>query len=138
MVEQGFVNLINTALATSLPNVTGGFAVQLHENYISKANPMSWVYRSIINTPIYVLEGQDPLFSWEVQIDCIGYSMNHAIKVANAINDCLSGSWHGVMTDPDNTRVTIIERLPSMVDGFQDANRTYVRSLEYAIHYYQT
>src|SRR5207248_2519193 len=103
----------------------------------SKANPWSWTYRSIISTPLYVLEGQSGLTSWEVQLDCHGFAMSHATSLARAIDGVLRGSYAGVLTDTDATRVTGIFRLPSCVDGFSDASRSYVRSLEYRVHYYQ-
>jgi hypothetical protein len=83
-----------------------------------------------------VLEGQDSLTEWEVQVDCYGFAMSHAINLAHAIDGVLRGVWHGTMGDVDSTLVEGIWRLPSFVDGFNDLNRAYVRSLEYKVRYY--
>jgi hypothetical protein len=136
MVEEGLCNLIKTGIASAYPSLTGGFPSQLPPNFISSANPWSWTWRSIISEPLYLLAGQDSLTSWEVQLDCHGFTMNHAQGLARAIDGVLRGSWAGVLTDADSTRVTGIFRLPSFVDGFSDANRSYVRSLEYKVIYY--
>ena len=137
MVEEGLCNLIKTGITSQYPGISGGYPSQLPPNFISSSNPWSWTYRSILSEPMYVLEGQDALTAWEVQLDCHGYAMSHAMSLARAIDGVLRGGWHGTMTDPDATVVTGIFRLPSFVDGFSDANRSYVRSLEYRVHYYQ-
>ena len=137
MIEQGLVTLITSGVASTLPNMTGGFAVVLPENFVSKSNPWSWTYRSIISEPIYVLNGQDGLTAWQIQIDCHGFTMSNALSVARTIDSVLRGGYSGTLPDPDNTVVTGIFRMPSFVDGYNDISRTYIRSLEYTIHYYQ-
>jgi hypothetical protein len=42
------------------------------------------------------------------------------------------------LSDPDSTYVDSIVQLDSLVDGFAQSNRTYVRSLEYVVNYIQT
>jgi hypothetical protein len=118
-------------------SVSGGFAVQLPKDLICATNTMAWTYRSIVSEPLYVLEGQDALTTWQVQIDAHGYTMADAIRLSRAIDGVLRGSWSGALPDGDATRVNGIFRLPTMVDGFSDANRSYVRSTEYEVHYYQ-
>src|ERR1700678_1112011 len=112
-VEQGFVNLITSSLSSSLPNMTGGFSCELPINFISRSNNSSWTYRSILSKPLYLLNGQDAMTMWQVQIDCIGFAMVNAIAVASAINSALSGSWSGTFTDVDSTVVYGIFRLPT-------------------------
>jgi hypothetical protein len=138
MIEQGFTTLISTGIASQFPNLTGGFPTQLPPNFISTANPWSWSWRSILSTPMYFLQGQDALTTWEVQLDCYGNSMAQAVQVARAIDGVLRGGYSGTLSDPDNTVVSMIKRLPGMVDGFSDLNRSYVRSLEYEVIYYQS
>ena len=137
MVEQGLVMLIQNTLND--PTILGGFPYvpKGAKDLIRPINPKAWSYRCILSEPIYVLEGQDLLTALEMQIDCYGYSMPDAMTVAKAIDSVLRGSWSGTLPDPDATVVTGIFRLPSFVDGYSDINSSYVRSLEYSIHYYQ-
>lgn len=137
MVEQGLVLLINAGIASACPGLTGGFPVQLPENFITATNPYSWTYRSILSEPLYTLQGQNPLTKWEVQIDCHGTTMLDAATVAKAVDSVLRGVWQGTMTDPDSTVVQGIYRQPGFIDGFSDISRTYVRSLEYKVIYVQ-
>ena len=137
MIEAGLVTLIQSGLSAQGIAVPGGYAVQLPENLISATQPQAWTYRSITSVPLHVLEGQDPLTHWEVQLDCCGLTMAHAITLARGIDNVLRGSWSGTLDDPDATVVQAILRLPSFVDGFNDANRTFVRSLEYQVIYVQ-
>jgi hypothetical protein len=137
MIEAGLVTLIQNGLTGQSITVPGGFAVQLPKDLISSNTPQAWTYRSILSTPTILLNGQDPLTMWEVQIDCHGYTMSDAIVLARAIDHVLRGSYAGVLSDADNTVVQGIFRLPSFVDGFNDTNRSFVRSLEYRINYVQ-
>ena len=63
--------------------------------------------------------------------------MADAITLARGIDNILRGSWTGTLPDSDATVVQGIFRLPSFVDGFSDANRSYVRTLEYLVKYIQ-
>jgi hypothetical protein len=137
MIEAGMVALINAGIASAYPGLTGGFAAELPENFISASNPWSWSYRSIMSKPLYTLQGQDSLTEWEVQIDCHGAKMVNAIGVARAIDGVLRGGFSGTLSDSDSTVVLGVFRLPSQVDGFNDDARTFVRSLEYNIQYIQ-
>lgn len=137
MVEAGFVLLIQNGLTTANVNVPGGFAVELPKDLISGTTTQAWTYRSILSTPTYLLNGQDPLTMWEVQIDCHGFTMADAITLARAIDGVLRGSYAGTLPDADNTVVQGIFRLPSQIDGFNDINRSFVRSLEYRVTYVQ-
>ncbi len=136
MIEAGLVTLIQAGLGTP-PMAPGGFAVQLPKDQISSASPMAWTYRGIIVEPTYVLEGQDAFTEWEVQIDCHGYTMANAIALARTIQAVLRGNWSGVLPDPDHTVVFGVQQEPPGPDGFSDANRSYVRTLEYKIQYAQ-
>ena len=67
MIEQGLVMLIQNGLADA--SIPGGYPVQLPKDIINAlgdaANPTTkaWTYRCILSTPIYTLEGEDPLTS---------------------------------------------------------------------------
>jgi hypothetical protein len=137
MIEQGFCTLIQNGLKGQGVSVPGAFAVELPKDLISASTPQAWTYRSIISTPLYFIDGQDPLTMWEVQIDCCGFTMTNAITLARSIDSVLRGSWSGTLQDADHTVVQGIFRLPSMVDGFNDINRSFVRSLEYQINFIQ-
>lgn len=134
MIEQGLYNLITAGLNDS--TIQGGFPVQLPKDCINKTNRKAWTYRSILSTPIYTLNGEDTLTDWEVQIDCHGFTMADAMNLARSIKSILGGAWSGIMTDTDYTVCVGIFQAPGQVDGFQDSSRTFVRSLEYNIHYY--
>jgi hypothetical protein len=140
VIEQGLVMLIQAGLAATTPPliVPGGFFVQLPKDLISAANPMAWSYRWILDEPTASLGGQGAgLTAATVQLDCHGFTAVNAIVLARAITKLLRGSFRGVLPDPDGTLVDMIFKLPGQVDGFCDANRAYVRSLEYSIHYSQ-
>ena len=134
-IEQGFVNLVSNGLNNPAVN---GYAVQLPANCITFENPQAWSYRSIISTPLYSLNGQNSFTKLEVQLDCHGYKMSDAITLARQIQNVLSGGWSGTLSDSDSTVVQGIFQLPSFTDGYSDANKTFVRSLEYLIEFYQT
>jgi hypothetical protein len=137
LIEQGFVLYITTGLGALSIIVPGGFAAMLPQNLISVTNPQAWTYRTISSTPLYSLTGQNSFTSWEVQIDCCGFTMTNVITLARAITSVLSGAPTGVFTDPDETVFLGIFQQPSCVDSFSEDNRSFVRSLEYRINYYQ-
>jgi hypothetical protein len=137
MIEAGFVSLIQTGITNQSVNVPGGFAVQLPKDLITSTTTQAWAYRSILSVPTYLLNGQDPLTFWEVQIDSHGFTMANAITLSRSIDNVLRGGFKGTLSDPDNTVVQGIFRLPSFVDGFNDINRSFVRSTEYRISYVQ-
>jgi hypothetical protein len=135
MIEQGLVEYITTGLNDA--SIPGGYATQLAKDTISSSTPKAWSYRGILSTPLYELDGQNALTKWHVQIDCHGYQAADSFALAHSITNVLSGGFRGVFTDADSTRVAGIYQLPSSgIDGFNDANRSFVRSLEYEIQYY--
>jgi len=134
MVEQGLCQLIVGGVNDATVQM---FPVQLPPNHINATRPKALTYRSVLSEPLYVLEGQDPLTCWELQIDCHGFTMADAISLARAVDGVLRGGWSGTLPDPDATVVQGIFRLPGSVDGFNDASRSYVRSLEYSVRYVQ-
>ena len=131
-IEAGLSQLLITGLKATYPDLQV-FGVTTPVDYISKSNRYGIAYRSIIDTPSYILEGQDALSFWEVQLDCIGFEYKDAIKLAKAVSDLLAGTWTGTLSD--GTVVKGIFRLPSKVDGITEA-RNYIRSLEFQIIYY--
>lgn len=137
MIEQGLVLLIQNGISDLQPSVPGGFAVILPKDQISASSPMAWTYRSITSEPSYTLNGQDAFTAWNVQIDCHGYTMNYAMKLASAIDGVLRGLYQGTLPDEDETFVQGIFREPQLVDGYSDTNRSYVRTLEYLVQYDQ-
>lgn len=136
MIEQGLVMLIQAGLGTP-PLAPGGWAVQLPKDLISPATPKAWTYRCIVSEPSYHLTGESGFTALEVQIDCHGLTMPDAIALARAIDGVLRGGYAGTLPDPDATVVQGIFRQGPYVDGFSDANRSYVRTLEYLINYNQ-
>lgn len=134
MVEQGLTQLIMAGLDDATIQT---FPVQLPKDWISASRPKAITYRSILSTALYTLDGQDPLTNWEVQIDCHGATAKDAQALARAVDGVLRGGWSGTMDDDDSTVVQSILRLPSFVDGYNDASRTFVRSLEYSVRYVQ-
>ena len=140
MIEQGLVLLIQAGLGNP-PIAPGGWALQLPKDEIKIGDgagntiPMAWTWRAITSCPDYVLEGQTGYTELEIQIDCHGFTMAYAMQLARAIDGVLRGGWSGVLPDSDHTLVYGIQRKPAYVDGFNDANRSFVRSLEYEIQY---
>ena len=137
MVEQGLSMYIQTGLAALEPPVVAAgafFGAQLPKDQISASSPMAFAYRSIIEDPNYNLSGPG-LREWQVQIDCHGFAQANSITLANAIKKILDPGFQGEFSDPDETLVAAIFRLHSQIDGFSDSNRSYVRSLEYAVMY---
>jgi len=138
VIEQGLVILIQSGLSGLTPAVPGGFAVMLQpKDLISAAVPMAWTYRSIVSEPDYVLAGQTGYTALELQIDCHGLTMANAIGLARGIDAVLRGNYAGTLADPDHTVVYGIQRQGPFLDGYADANRSYVRTLEYKIQYAQ-
>lgn len=138
MIEQGLVALIQGGLGSPPEvNAPGGFFAQLPKDQISADAPMAWTYRSVVSEPSYKLAGQDSWTEWQVQIDCHGYRAADAISLARAIDRVLRGGFRGTLSDPDSTYVFGISRLGTFIDGFNDENRSYVRSLEYLVQYSQ-
>jgi hypothetical protein len=132
-IEAGLVALIQTGLADT---VQGGFGVILPKDFINSTNTQAWCYRTILSIPQYVLSGEQTFTRLEIQFDCHGYQMSDAISLAAAITSTLSGGWHGTLSSGEV--VLGIYRLPSQVDGYDDINRTFIRSLEYQVQYYIT
>jgi len=138
-IEQGLVSLIQSGVANLAP---GGFAVSIPETcQVTQANPKVWTYHFVLATPTYVLEGEDLLTEGELQIDCHGYTMDDAILLAKAIKSAIRAAEPSqgtplVLSDPDKTIVQGIFRRAPHIDGFSDANRTFVRTLEYLVTYY--
>lgn len=139
MVEEGLVRMIQAGVAGSPPSLTvpGGFFAELPKDTISAAAPMAWSYRSILSEPEFVLGSQTSWVDWTVQIDCHGFTAKDAIRLARAVDGVLRGGFEGTLSDADHTKVRGIFRQAPQVDGYNDANRTYVRSLEYLVQYLQ-
>jgi hypothetical protein len=137
VVEQGLVLLIQSGISSLTPSVPGGFAAELPKDQISASSPMAWTYRSITSEASYHLGGQDAFTGWNVQIDCHGYTMANAIALARAIDGVLRGIYQGTLPDTDQTFVQGIFRDPQFVDGYSDANRSFVRTMEYLVQYDQ-
>jgi hypothetical protein len=137
MVEEGFVLFVQNALAALTPPVTppGGFMAELPRDVISAAQKQAWTYRSIVADPEYNLRGPG-VCEWQVQIDCHGYAPDDAVSLARAVQKALDPGFTGTFADPDSTFVVGLFRLPHQVDLFSDANRTYVRALEYAVQFH--
>jgi hypothetical protein len=144
MIRDGFVKLIQAGLGTP-PMASGGFNVMLPKDYLSADNLMAWTYRSISSEPEYILEGQDGFTTWEIQLDCHGFSgpaptkqgAANAITLAQAIDSIVRGGWSGILPDADHTHVYGIFRSGPYLDGYSDANRSNVVTLEYKIQYAQ-
>ena len=136
MVEQGLVLLIQAGLAAGGLSVPGGWPVQLPQQ-MAEDWPMAWTYRSITAPPSYTLDGEDGYTEWNVQIDCHGFAYADAIRLARGIDEVLRGGFAGVLPDPDSTVVQGIFRSDPFIDGFSDADRSYVRTLEYTVVYDQ-
>ena len=143
MIEQGIVLLIQSGLGAP-PLAPGGFAAQLPPNQISPDAPMAWTWRSLSTPTAYTLEGPDGFGEWDVEIACHGNTMDDALILARAIDNILqppsngrSASFQGQLTDPDSTIIQGIFNGAVAVDGFSDADRSYVRTLEYRIQYNQ-
>ena len=135
MVEKGLYDLIQSGTS----NLAPGFAVTLPQNQLSASAPMAWTYRSITSKPLYTLAGQVSYTCWVVQIDCYGFqSAALSQQLYYAIDGVLRGGWQGTFTDPDNTVVNSILRKSTFVDLFKDENKSYVRSVDYEVCYYQT
>ena len=132
-VAQGLYLLIQSGTS----NLAPGFAVQLPINQLSSTAPMAWSYRSITSVPTYTIGGQVSFTDWTVQIDSHGLTMAYAEQLAAAIDGVLRGSWSGVMSDSNNTIVNGIFRKATNVDGFRDENKSFVRSMDFCIQYYQ-
>jgi hypothetical protein len=139
-IEQGFVALVQSRLAVAGVRPPGGFFVQMPKDTISETAPQAWTFRWITDREDVLLTGEASFTQALVQIDCHGYAPADAISLAAAIKSVLRSGLSGRLgsADPDNTLVDSIIRQPSQVDGFNDANRTYVRSLEYLVSYYQS
>lgn len=140
MVEEGFALLLQAGIPGSpatLIGVLGPFADVLPKDTISAATPMAVVYKTITLRPDYVLGGQTGWTDWTVQIDCHGASAPQAITLMRAVDAVLRGGFQGNLPDADSTYVFQVERLPGAPSGYSDANRSWVRSLEYVVSYQQ-
>ena len=149
MIELGLVTLIQAGLGDP-PIAPGGYCAQIPKDLIGTAGlsvPMAWTYTLIASEATYVLTGQDALTSIDLRIDCHGTTAANAQVLARAIErtlrsafpvtDSVNGGTPLTLSDPDQTVVYGIFRRGPCVDGFSDANRTYVRTLEYMVTYDQ-
>lgn len=128
-VEYCFVTYLQTQLTSLLGSSPNVYAVMLPENCISATNPTAITYRSIVNVPLYQLSGQNPLMRLELQLDCDGYTMADSVLLALGIDKALSGG------SGDGGTIKQIIKMPSQVDGFKEASRSFCRSLEYSVWY---
>ncbi|HXI42057.1 MAG TPA: hypothetical protein VNH83_18895 [Bryobacteraceae bacterium] len=133
-IEQGISLLVRNALSNPPDDAFGGFFAQLPKDWISADRPRAWTYRFITSNPMYVLAGANGMVEAELQIDCHGFTPEDAIALAAAIDPVLSG-FHGLLPDDDQTKVQGMFNQGSSTDGYSDVNRTFVRTLEYQIHY---
>jgi len=139
MIEQGFVKLIQATVATAFtPNVPGGYGVQLPKDLISSTQPKAWTWRTISNKTTEVLAGRTSFTEWRVCIDCHGLTMPDAMALASAIDGVLRAGVSGALTDSDSTKVDNIRALPGATDGYSDANRSFVRSVDYLVQFFQS
>ena len=135
--------LIQQGLAAQTPPlvVPGGYMAELPKDLLGPGQTQAWSYRSISSEPDLVLKGDTGWTSWVVQIDCHGFDQPGgaalAIALARAIYKVLRGGFQGTLPDTDNTYVMGVYKNAPQVDGFSDANRSFVRSLEYRIIYQQ-
>ena len=140
MIEGGLVEYIQAGLAALSPpvNVPGGFADVLPKDTISSGTPQAWLYRSVMSAPSYVLAGQTGWTDWHVQIDCHGITPLQRDQLARAINVVLRGLLRPV-TLPDQAQTFVFGAFceDESKTGYSDANRTWVRSLEYVVSYQQ-
>ena len=144
-IEDGLLLLIQQGLAAQTPPVVAtGAGVELPKDVLSPTAPLGYTVRSIVSEPTYFLSGQDGFTGLEVQIDCHGLGRDFggpgfqgAVTLARAIDAILRGGYAGTLPDADGTVVEGIFRRPHFVDGFSDANRSYVRTMEYLINYHQ-
>ena len=150
MVEQGLVLLVGNGIASGSPalsNVPAGQGVMLEPKdlvYSGPTNPapagaitQAWTFKTITSKPEYTLDGQTGWTEWVVQIDCHGTRYADATNLYRAIDKVLRGGYRGYLPDVDSTYVFGVYREDPGPDGFSDANRTYVRTLQYRIIYQQ-
>jgi hypothetical protein len=146
MVEEGLVLMIQAGLgAQSLGAVPGGFGTRLPKDLLSVSTPLAWSWKSVPPFDVdIVLGGQGSWAEWHVQIDCHAFLKElggpgaaGAIQLARAIDNTLRGGWQGTLSDSDHTVVEGIFREPDFHDGEDDIVRSFVRSIEYAVQYYQ-
>lgn len=138
MIEQGFAMLLDARLAvSSIAPVPPGAFVKEPKDQLSAANPKAWCFHGLTAVADYALNAQMGWTEWTLQVDCHGYSGDDMIKLARAIEAALRPPFPALLSDPDNTRLFGIFRLPTQVDGESVANRSYVRSLEFTVQYQQ-
>lgn len=145
MFEEGFVKAIQTGLAgKGLSAVPGGYLVQLPKDKLTAATPQAWAYRVVTQRLDKVLKGQTSATEALIQIDCHGWDTGQAtaragaraIALAQAIQEVLRALPSGKLADADQTLVAEID-LESVTDGFNDASRSVVRSLDYRVLFYR-
>jgi uncharacterized protein DUF3168 len=127
MIEQGFVQLVQSASAVNTIAATGGFLAELPKDQVLP----SWSFTTVADSADYVLAGPVDLGSWNVQIDCYANTREQAVLLAAAIDAVLNG-YAGTLADPDHTVVQGIFQIDKR-DFFDDARRTYRRMLEYEV-----
>jgi hypothetical protein len=136
MVEFGLQLYITAGLANA--SIPPGFSDVLPKNQITVATPQAWLWKTILAEPDYVLEGGGAGYTtWQVQLDCFGYTAAYAMSLARSIETVLRGSFAGTFADADTTKVFGIVRQPLFLGGFDEDNRAFVRSLEYVVTYSQ-
>lgn len=138
MFEEGFVKAIQTGLAgKGLGSVPGGYLVQIPKNKLSGAKPQAWAYRMVTTRLGEVLNGQTSATDALLQIDCHGFDEDgqggaRAIALSQAIQEVLRALPPGRLADADQTLLESVS-LESVTDGFNDASRSHVRSLDYRV-----
>ena len=148
MIEQGLVQFIQDGLGTLGLTPPGGFYVILPKDLIGDptipdapagTSAQAWCFHAIHASPHITIAGQSSWTELLLQIDCHGLTSEDAVSLARGIQSVLRGGLNGFsLPDPDATWVYVLtESEASGVDGYSDANRSYVRSLEYLVQYSQ-
>ncbi|HEV8189442.1 MAG TPA: hypothetical protein VGP83_16935 [Pyrinomonadaceae bacterium] len=127
MIEQGFVELIQSNAAVKAIAAEGGFLAQLPSDL---ALP-SWSYLVVSEVSGSLLSGPETLGSRRIQVDCYGATADDTLALAAAIDAVLDG-YRGTLTDPDATFVQGIFHL-NTIDIFDPDARSFRRMLEYFV-----
>ena len=129
MIEDGIVQLVQSDPTVLSLCPLGGFYATL-----PKGTPLpSWSYKVISEVAQYTLQGRTNLTPRRLQIDVYAMEGVEALQLTRAIDNVLS-AWRGTLPDPQATVVQGIFR-DDEHDFFDDASRTWRRTLEVFINY---
>lgn len=142
MIEEGIVKAIKAGLQAANVNVPGGYmSAELPKDLPSALVPQIWAVLFVTQDIGKSLKGQNSRTDAYIQIDCHGWDGDgqgspRAFGLAKSIEFVMRGIGPAVLDDADSILLETVF-LEDVNDGFRDASRSYIRSLDYSLQFHR-